>query len=272
VTLQELARRKDLEFRVVDVPKDVLSFCDIDTRVIGITLASNVTGEILPVREISKGKNAALLIVDATAAIGHIPLHVHDLGADVLYFSGHKMLGPTGIGVLWVKKSLLELLRPSIFGGNMVTKVNQETSQWSDIPARFEPGTPNIAGVIGLGNAVDYLTMLDVAEIHSHIQCLVLYTQDKLSAIPGVTLYSALPEENVGNIAFTVTGIHPHDIADILARHEVKVRAGHHCAMPLHAVLGQSATVRVSLHCYSAKEDIDRLAEAIQDAIKIFAH
>jgi cysteine desulfurase / selenocysteine lyase len=210
--------------------------------------------------------------VDATAAVGHIPLDVKALGADALYFSGHKMLGPTGVGVLWVKRELLERLHPSMFGGSMVAKVDPEHSEWSEIPMRFEAGTPNISGVIGLGKAVEYLTMLDVEQIHTHIQGLITYAQEQLRAIPEVTLYSASPAENVGNIAFTVSGIHPHDIADILARHNVKIRAGHHCAMPLHTALGITATVRASFHCYSAKEDVDQLTLAIRDTIKIFAH
>jgi len=270
VPLQELARRKKLEFRVVGV-SDVLTTCDAETRIIGITLASNVTGEIILVGEIAKGKKQALLVVDATAAIGHIPVDVKALGADALYFSGHKMLGPTGVGVLWAKKEILERLRPSMFGGSMITKVDHQNSEWSEIPMRFEAGTPNISGVIGLGKAVEYLTMLDVDQIHNHIVGLVSYAQEKLSSIPGVTLYSASPTHNVGTLAFTIAEIHPHDIADILARHNVKIRAGHHCAMPLHTALGISATVRASFHCYSNKEDVDELALAIQDAIKIFA-
>jgi len=269
VTLQELARRKNLEFLVCTID-ELASSVDSDTRIIGVTLASNVTGEIVPVEEIAPKKMDALLIVDATAAVGHIPVDVKALGADALYFSGHKMLGPTGVGVLWVKQTLLEKLRPSIFGGHMVSKVTEKESVWSESPARFEAGTPNIAGVIGLGKAVEYLTLVGPEHIHAHIESLVSYAQQTLRDISGVTLYSAPPTQNVGNIALTVDGIHPHDVAEILARHEVKVRAGHHCAMPLHASLGVSATVRVSLHCYSAKEDIDMLASALKDAISIF--
>ncbi len=271
VPLQELARRKTLEFRVAGKSADVVGLIDTNTRIIGVPLASNVTGEIVDVAQIAKGKKGALLVVDATAAIGHIPVDVSTLGADALYFSGHKMLGPTGVGVLWVKGELLSKLRPSIYGGHMVSKVTQEKSEWSDIPSRFEAGTLNIAGVIGLGKAVEYMTMLVVEKIHAHIQDLLIDAQTKLSAIEGVTLYSDPPEKNVGNIAFTVLGIHPHDVAEILARHEVKVRAGHHCAMPLHTALGVSSTVRASFHCYNSKEDVDALIHALKDAISIFS-
>lgn len=270
VPLQELARRKNLEFRVAHIPQ-IPETIDADTRIIGVTLASNVTGEIVRVQDIAKEKKHALLVVDATAAVGHIPVDVNTLGADALYFSGHKMLGPTGVGVLWVKREILQQLRPSMFGGSMVAKVDHQHAEWSEIPMRFEAGTPNISGVIGLGKAVEYLTMLDVEQIHNHIVGLVAYAQEKLSTVPGVTLYAAPSAQNVGTIAFTIAAIHPHDIADILARHNVKIRAGHHCAMPLHTTLGISATVRASLHCYSDKEDIDQLALAIHDTINIFA-
>ncbi len=152
----------------------------------------------------------------------------------------------------------------------MVSRVTEKESVWSETPARFEAGTPNIAGVIGLGKAVEYLTLIGVENIHAHLKSLVSYAEETLRSIPGVTLYSAPSSHNVGNIALTVEGIHPHDIAEILARHEVKIRAGHHCAMPLHEALGVPATVRASLHCYSAKEDIDMLVLALKDAISIF--
>jgi cysteine desulfurase/selenocysteine lyase len=158
----------------------------------------------------------------------------------------------------------------------MVSRVNKAKSEWQEIPARFEAGTPNIAGVIGLGKTVEYLTMLGSDEIHTHIKKITQYAQEELKKLSGVTLYSAPVEKNVGNIAFTITlpaqagGIHPHDVAEILARHDVKVRAGHHCAMPLHDELGVSATVRASFHLYSAKEDVDMLVVALKDAISIF--
>ncbi len=270
VPLQELARRKSLEFRAKDIGQ-VSAAIDQHTCLIGVTLASNVTGEIVDLSTIVSKKGSAILVVDATAALGHIPVDVKALGCDALYFSGHKMLGPTGVGVLWVKRSLLEQLRPSTFGGHMVSHVSAESSQWSEIPDRFEAGTPNIAGVIGLGKAVEYLTMLGGDAIHEHIRGLVEFALKALQDIPEVTVYAAPAESNVGTLAFTIKGIHPHDIAEILSRHNVKIRAGHHCAIPVHDALGVSATVRASLHVYNAKEDIDMLVEAIRDAIKIFS-
>jgi cysteine desulfurase/selenocysteine lyase len=270
VPLQELARRKSLEFRVNNIDQ-VPAAIDQHTCLVGVTLASNVTGEIVDLSTIVSKKGSAILVVDATAALGHIPVDVRALGCDALYFSGHKMLGPTGVGVLWVKRSLLEKLRPSTFGGHMVSHVSTESSQWSEIPDRFEAGTPNIAGVIGLGKAVEYLTMLGGDAIREHLRGLVEFALKALKDIPEVTLYAAPAKSNVGTLAFTIKGIHPHDIAEILSRHNVKIRAGHHCAIPVHDALGISATVRASLHVYNAKEDIDMLVEAIRDAIKIFS-
>jgi cysteine desulfurase / selenocysteine lyase len=270
VTLQELARRAHLEFRVGKTMDEVAELCDASTRIIGVPLASNVTGEIFSFDELLKAKGQALLVVDATAAVGHIPVDVKTLGCDALYFSGHKMFGPTGVGVLWVRQELLEKLRPSTFGGHMVSRVEESQSEWASIPERFEAGTLNIAGVIGLGKAVEYLSLLKVSEIHEHAKVLIKDGVEALAAYPEVTIYAASSEKNVGIIPFTIKGIHPHDIAEVFARHNVKVRAGHHCAMPLHASLGVSSTVRVSLHAYSSREDIEMLVKAVEDVINIF--
>jgi cysteine desulfurase/selenocysteine lyase len=276
VPLQEFAARRRLSLEYLDLTDDRLSFVQRESldrvRVASFILASNVTGTRYPVEEHAKRAReaGALVICDATAALAHTGVHVGTLGVDALWFSGHKMLGPTGIGVLWVRKELLETLRPSVFGGGMIEKVIKGKSTWTEIPARFEAGTPNIAGAIGLGRAVRYLSAVGTENIETHIITLTEKAIDALSAIPGIHIFSP-KEKNVGTISFTVDGIHPHDVGQVLAHRGVAVRTGHHCAMPLHEALGVKATTRASFYVYNTKEDILALVEAIKTAQSTFA-
>ncbi len=279
VPLLRLARRMHKELRVIpmlglalDYEKATMLITD-DTAVVVIMLASNVTGMINDVRRIADIAHAsgAIVVVDATAGAGHIPIDVTSLGADALYFSGHKMLAPTGVGALWVTMPLLEKLEPSIFGGHMVARMEGETPVWSSIPERFEAGTKNISGVIGLGRAILYINEIGLDRIHKHASMLAFYTIAKLEQIPGVRVYSSCDgAKNVGIVSFSCDWGHPHDVADILAQDRVAVRPGHHCAIPLHDALGVPATTRASFHIYNTHADADALILGVEKARNIF--
>lgn len=279
VPFQELALRTNAAFRVIP-----LSGTDIDyekaekligpkTKIVTISLASNVLGTIYEVKRVIKfaKKVGAITIVDASKAAGHISINVRDLGCDFLFFSGHKMLGPTGIGVLYGREELLTRLYPGFFGGGIVSSVTVEKTSYLDIPMRFEPGTPNVAGAIGLARAMEYIESLDIGAVTKHSQELVRYAIEKLSRIPGLKIVSEKDEKrNIGIVSFTIDGIHSHDVAEILDRGGVSIRGGHHCAMPLMKYLGVSDVCRTSFYVYNDKEDIDRLAEGIEKAKSVF--
>ena len=245
-----------------------------DTAIASMVLVSNVTGEWNDVtRIVRKAKECgALTIVDATAAAGHVPLDVTALGCDALYFSGHKMFAPTGVGVLWVKDTLLAQLTPASFGGHMVARIEEGKPEWAEIPSRFEAGTKNISGVLGLGTAIDYLERVRVEEIHEYIQTLVADATARLRAIDGVTVVSERDsKKNAGIVAFTCAWAHPHDVAEVLARDRVAVRPGHHCAIPLHGALGIESSIRASFHCYNTTADIDALIAALLKCKTLFS-
>lgn len=278
--LQQFADRRLIPIHFIPVTSGELDYQKAyeyitkKTGLVSVMLASNVTGMINDVRRIADmaHRHGAIMVVDATAAAGHIPINVTELGADALYFSGHKMLGPTGVGVLWVKSDLLLQLDPVAFGGHMVNRVVSGKAEWAEIPTRFEAGTKNIAGVIGLGVAIDYLEKVGIADIHKHAATLAFMAIHKLEKIPGVTVHSSCdPEKNVGMVAFSCDFAHPHDLADILARENVAVRAGHHCAIPFHEALNTPATTRASFHCYNTKEDVDALVAGVIKAKEIFS-
>lgn len=283
VPLQELARRNKIKLRHFDIGNEFrLDLSNIDklidknTRLVSIALVSNVLGTIHEIDSIVKKVRevGALLVLDATKAVGHMKIDVKEIDCDFLYFSGHKMCGPTGIGVLYGKKDILEKMPPSFFGGGMVEHVTMEVAKYANSPTRFEPGTPNIAGAIGLSAAVDYLnSIIGMDKIRSHSQGLVAYAIKKLSSIPGVkTLCEADPALNIGIVSFVVEGIHPHDISEILNREHIAVRGGHHCAMPLMGELGVSSVSRASFYIYNQESDIDKLAEGIEKAREIFSY
>ena len=235
------------------------------TRLVAVTHASNVLGNLVPVREISAicHDRGALLLVDGAQSVPHLPVDVRDLSCDFLCFSGHKMLGPTGTGVLWMRRPEIE---PLMLGGGAVEAVTAAGYTLAAGPARYEGGTPNIAGAIGLARAVEYLEALGMGEVRRHEQALTRRMLDGLAGIGGVTVHGpGAGEGRIGVVSFTVAGMHPHDVAKILDEEaDIMVRSGHHCCMPLMTRLGlPDGTVRASLHCYSSAEDVDRLIAAV---------
>jgi len=247
-----------------------------DTRLLAITYVSNALGTINPLKKIIRGvkrKNPHILVlVDAAQAVPHLPVDVQDLGCDFFTFSGQKMLGPTGAGILWGKYEILKNMPPFLYGGEMMKEVYLDKTVFSDPPHRFEAGTPHIAGVIGLGAAIDYLNNVGMDNIRSHEQDLISYAIGKLEKIKGLTLYGS---KNIkirsGVLTFSIKGIHPHDIAQILDEGHICVRSGHHCAMPLHIYLKQQATVRATFYLYNSKQDVDRLVAGVERVIKLFS-
>ncbi|HTK60062.1 MAG TPA: cysteine desulfurase [Candidatus Baltobacteraceae bacterium] len=238
------------------------------TKIVTVVHASNVLGTVNPVREIAALAHAAgaVCVVDAAQSVGHRRIDVREIGCDFLAFSGHKMLGPTGIGVLYGRKDLLETLPPFQFGGDMIREVSLEKSTWNDVPWKFEAGTPNVSGAIGLGAAVDYIESVGLDAIEAHERALTAYAITKISAIPGVRVIGPTEGERVGAVAFDIPGMHPHDLVTLLDREGVSVRGGHHCAMPLHEKLGLPGTGRASLHLYNDEKDVDLLAAALAKA------
>ncbi|MFC4387127.1 cysteine desulfurase [Gracilibacillus marinus] len=241
-----------------------------NTKIVAITHVSNVLGTINPIREIADiaHENGAILLVDGAQGIPHLKVDVQALDCDFYAFSGHKMCGPTGIGVLYGKKALLEKMEPVEFGGEMIDFVDLYDSTWKELPWKFEGGTPIIAGAIGLGAAIDFLNEIGMEEIEAHEKQLVSYAQGKLSTIDGITIYG--PKQRSGLVTFNIEGVHPHDTATVLDAEGIAVRAGHHCAQPLMKWLQATATARASFYLYNTNDDIDRLVEGIQRAKEYF--
>ena len=242
------------------------------TKLVAVTQMSNVLGTINPIAEIVERahRQGALVLVDAAQSAPHIPVDLQQLGCDALAFSAHKMLGPTGVGVLYVREELLESMEPFLGGGEMIADVQLRESTWNEIPWKFEAGTPNIAGVIAFGAALTYLERLGMEQIRAHDQALTAYALTRLREVKGVILYG--PEDTVergGVISFNLEGLHPHDVGTVLDAEGVAVRAGHHCAKPLMRWLEVPATVRASFYIYNTQEDVDRLIEAIH-AVQAF--
>lgn len=244
------------------------------TKVVSVTLASNVLGTVSPVAEISALAKAfgATVVVDAAQAAGHMALDVKKLGCDFLAFSGHKMLGPTGTGVLFGTKASLAALEPYQYGGDMIREVSWEDSTWNEVPWKFEAGTPNIGGVIGLGAAVDYVRLTGLDRIIAHEHAITALILEKLAAVPGVRIIGpATAEGRVGAVSFVMDGIHPHDVATILDAEGVCVRGGHHCAMPLLKDLNLiDGTTRASVGPYTTEADVEALVAALVKARRIF--
>lgn len=243
------------------------------TAIVSLAYVSNVLGVINPIKELAEMAHAnnAVMIVDGAQAAPHMAVDVQALDADFFAFSGHKMCGPTGIGVLYGKRHWLEQMEPVEFGGEMIDFVNLFDSTWKELPWKFEAGTPNIAGAIALGAAVDYLNEIGMDNIHRYEQELVDYVLPKLHEIDGITTYGPQdPAHHTGVIAFNLEGIHPHDVATALDMEGIAVRAGHHCAQPLMNYLNLPATARASFYFYNTKEDADRLIEAIKATKEFF--
>ncbi|HFI0106205.1 TPA: cysteine desulfurase [Streptococcus suis] len=243
------------------------------TKFVSLAHVSNVLGSVAPIGEIAElvHEVGAYLVVDGAQSVPHLAVNVQELDVDFYAFSGHKMLGPTGIGVLYGKEELLNLMSPVEFGGEMIDFVYEQSATWKELPWKFEAGTPNIAGAIGLGAAIDYLTEIGMDAIQAHEAELVDYVFPKLQAIPGLTIYGSQDlSKRTGVIAFNLDDLHPHDVATALDYEGVAVRAGHHCAQPLLRYLQVPATVRASFYIYNTKADCDKLVEAILKTKEFF--
>ena len=280
VPWQQLAKQKGLVLKFIRITSDFR--LDIDhareiitpkTKIVSVTHMSNVLGTINPVKELAAlaHRNGALFIVDGAQSVPHLPVNVKEMDCDSLAFSGHKMLGPTGIGVLYGRKKLLQKMEPFLYGGDMISEVRFEYSTWNELPWKFEAGTPNIAEGVGLGECVDYLRSIGMECIRECEEELTAYALNTLSKIKGVKIYGPKDTVERGSaISFNVEGIHPHDVATILDRYGIAVRGGHHCAMPLMQLLGITGSVRASFSFYNTTEEIDRLAVAIRKAQEVF--
>ncbi|MCI0399050.1 MAG: cysteine desulfurase [Chloroflexi bacterium] len=242
------------------------------TRIFSFTAMSNVFGTINPVQELVAAAHAvgAVTVVDAAQAVPHLPVDVQALDCDFLAFSSHKMCGPTGIGVLYGKRHLLEAMPPFMGGGDMIRRVRLEGSTWNDLPWKFEAGTPSIAEGIGLGAAVDYLSAIGMEAVHAHEQFITDYALEALSEIEGLQTLGPPAAQKGGVAAFTLEGAHPHDIAQLLDQDGIAVRAGHHCAMPLHHKLNLPASARASFYLYTTTEDVDKLVAGLHRVRQVF--
>lgn len=275
VPWQMLSQRTGATLRYLEITEQgLLDFTQLNdilnekTKLVAITHVSNVLGTINPMQSVIDAAHAvgAKVVVDAAQSVPHFQVDVQQLDCDFLAFSGHKMCGPTGVGVLYGKLELLEEMQPFLGGGSMIRSVEKDISTYADVPAKFEAGTPSIAEAIGLGSAVDYITQAGLASIHVHEQELVKYAHDRLQKIEGITIYGPAPHQKAGVISFNIEGIHPHDVAGILDAQNIALRAGHHCAQPLMKKLDVIATVRASFYLYNTPEDVDRLCDALQKA------
>jgi cysteine desulfurase/selenocysteine lyase len=280
VPWQQLAARTGATVKYI--PVDEQGYLDLaafeamlspEVKLVAVTQMSNVLGTIPPVAEMIEKAHAigALVLVDGAQSVPHMPTDVQALDCDFLVFSGHKMLGPTGIGVLWARKELLAEMPPFLTGGDMIKKVTLDGCEWNDLPWKFEAGTPAIAEAIGLGYAVDYLKQLGMENIRQHEIELVSYALEKLSQVEGIRIYGPQdPQVRGGAIAFTLGDIHAHDVSAVLDSEGIAVRAGHHCAMPLHEKYGLPATTRASFYVYNRPDDIDRLTRGLDKVIELF--
>ena len=240
------------------------------TKVVALTQASNVMGYVTPVKEITHlaHQKKAVVVIDAAQSAPHMSIDVKDLDVDFLAFSGHKMFGPSGVGVLYGKKTLLDQLEPFEYGGEMVDQVEKHDATWKEAPLRLEAGTPVIGGAIGLAQAVLYLQSIGFDQIHEHTEKLHQYTLKRLKEIEGITIYNETADNPV--IAFNIEDIHPHDVATMLDQYHVSVRAGHHCAQLVSQFLGVVSTLRVSFHVYNNLEDCNTFIEAVKAAKAFF--
>lgn len=237
-----------------------------NVKLVSLTHVSNVLGTITPVTTIVRKAHqaGALVLIDGAQAAPHLPIDVQAMDCDFYVFSGHKMLGPMGIGVLYAKRAILETMPPFLGGGDMIRTVTLEGSTWADPPAKFEAGTPSVADAVALGAAIDYLQHVGMTAIQQHERALLDYALARLDEIPGITLYGPRGDDRSGVVSFTLGTVHPHDIASILdVEVGVAIRAGHHCAQPLMHRLGIVATARASFYLYNTVEDIDRLVEGL---------
>ncbi len=243
------------------------------TKLVSIIHASNVLGTVNPIKHITREakKVGALVLIDAAQSIPHLPIDIKDIGCDFLVASGHKMMGPTGVGFIYGRQELLEGMEPFLYGGDMIEKVTLEKSTWNELPWKYEAGTPNIAGGIGLGAAVDYLQNIGLTNIFEHEEELLRYALERMSEFDWINTYGHKSDsQSVGVISFNVEGVHPHDVAGMLDEQGIAVRSGHHCAQPLMQELSMDYTARVSFYVYNTKEEIDLCIETLKKVKKLF--
>lgn len=277
---QQLAKEKGAVLKYVDLEEDgtlslekVRATITERTKIVSIMYVSNVLGTMNPIKEITQiaHENGAVMVVDGAQAAPHLRIDVQDLDCDFFAFSGHKMCGPTGIGVLYGKKELLEQMEPIEFGGEMIDFVGLYDSTWKELPWKFEGGTPIIAGAVGLAAAIDFLEEIGLDEIEKHEHQLAAYAMDRMSTINGLTIYGPKdPSKRAGIVTFNLDDVHPHDVATVLDMNGIAVRAGHHCAQPLMKWLQVTATARASFYVYNSEEDIDRLVDGLSTAKEYF--
>jgi len=277
-----LARETGAELRYIPITDE--GYLNLDsigkiiapgTKLVAVTQMSNVLGTINPVKEIVAlaHERGAAALVDAAQSIPHMPVDVKELDADFVAFSAHKMLGPTGIGILYGRERLLDAMEPFIYGGEMIREVRYDSATWNELPWKFEAGTPNIAGAIAFAPALDYLTGLGMENVRRHEMELTSYALGRLSQCNSIRVFGPRSvEDRGGAIAFIDKDIHPHDLATILDSQGIAIRAGHHCAQPLMRKLGVTATARASFYIYNTKEDVDTLIEALEAARRFFGH
>ncbi len=281
VPWQILAQEKDADLEFIPITDDGILRQDVfdvllrlRPRLVAFTHVSNTLGTINPVEEMTRKAHeaGALVLIDGAQAVPHLPVDVAAIGCDFYVFSGHKALGPTGSGVLWGRRELLEAMPPFMGGGDMIREVHLRRSEWNELPWKFEAGTPDISAQIGLGVAADYLVDLGMDRLRAHERDLVAYALEVLPRdVPGIELYGPLdPDLRGGVVPFNLPGIHPHDVAQVLDRFGIAVRAGHHCTMPLHERLDLAATARASFNVYSTREDVDALAAGLKEVQRVF--
>ena len=282
VPWQELARRKNADIKFIPMLENgTLDMDRVDdlitekTALVSAVHMSNALGTINPVRElgVKAHRVGAKILVDGAQSVPHLPTDVQELNCDFLVFSGHKMLGPTGIGALYVKKEILESMEPFLTGGEMVLEVSYEEASWADLPMKFEAGTPNIADSIGLGSAVDYLNVLGMENVREHEKDLTTYALNRFknADLEGLDLFGPDdPNIRGGVFSFNTPDVHPHDLGTFLDRIGIAVRTGHHCAMPLVRSLGVAATARASFYLYNTKKEVDILVDGVTEALRYF--
>ena len=280
VPWQLLAQEKDADLEFIPITDDGLLRQDVfdvllrlKPKLVAFAHVSNTLGTINPVAEMTRRAHeaGALVLVDGAQAVPHVPVDVSAIGCDFYAFSGHKMLAPTGSGALWGRRELLEAMPPFLAGGEMIREVHLRRSEWNDIPWKFEAGTPDISAAIGLGAAAEYLTALGMDRVRAHEQDLVAYALELLPReVPGIEIYGPAAELRGGVVSFNLPGIHPHDVAQVLDRFGIAVRAGHHCTMPLHERLDLAATARASFGVYTTRADLDALAAGLREVVSLF--
>jgi cysteine desulfurase / selenocysteine lyase len=280
VPWQLLVQEKDGDLEFIPITDDGVlrlevyeALLHLRPKLVAFTHVSNMLGTINPVRQLTEMAHAAgaLVLIDGAQAVPHRPVDVQEIGADFYVFSGHKMLAPTGSGGLWARRELLEAMPPFLAGGDMIREVHLRRSEWNDIPYKFEAGTPDISAAIGMGAAAEYLMDIGMDAVQAHERELTRYALDTLRReVPGIELYGPAAEQRGGIVAFNLPGIHPHDVAQILDRSGICVRAGHHCTMPLHERFDLAATARASFDVYTIPAEIDALSAGLREVIRVF--